>query len=92
MKNLFVFLFISSISLAQTNTEIHIFDIKEVNEKWLVNNGKNISNNPGYDSQPHFYDNNTILFSSNRNGEVDIAKYDVISGSKSFISNTPNGG
>lgn len=92
MKNLFVFLFISSISLAQTNTEIHIFDIKEVNEKWLVNNGKNISNNPGYDSQPHFYDNNTILFSSNRNGEVDIAKYDIISGSKSFISNTPNGG
>lgn len=92
MKNLFAFLFISSISFAQTNTEIHLFDIKEVNGNWIATNAKNISNNDGYDSQPHFYNNNTILFSSNKNGEIDIAKYDVISGSKTFISNTPNGG
>ncbi|WP_431166133.1 nuclear transport factor 2 family protein [Tenacibaculum halocynthiae] len=92
MKNLFAFLFISSISFAQTNTEIHLFDIKEVNGNWIATNAKNISNNDGYDSQPHFYNNNTILFSSNRNGEIDIAKYDMISGSKTFISNTPNGG
>ncbi|MCF2874187.1 MULTISPECIES: nuclear transport factor 2 family protein [unclassified Tenacibaculum] len=91
MKKLFISLFITSYTFAQINTEVHLFDIKSENDKWIVSNGKNISNNKGYDSQPHFYDENTILFSSNRNGQTDILKYDINSGKKDFISNTPNG-
>ncbi|MHC9087925.1 nuclear transport factor 2 family protein [Tenacibaculum sp. IMCC1] len=52
---------------------------------------KNISNNDGYDSQPYFYDENTILFASNRNGQTDIVKYSIDSEAKRFINNTPNG-
>lgn len=92
MKQLLFALFISSFSFAQTNTEVHLFDIKPDNGKWKVINGKNISNNNGYDSQPHFYDENTILFASSRNDQTDIIKYTLNNGEKSFINNTPNGG
>lgn len=92
MKKLLFILLISSVSMAQTNTEIHLFDIKSNNGKWDVTNRKNISNNDGYDSQPHFYDENTILFASSRNGQTDIVKYTIDNGEKSFINNTPNGG
>ena len=92
MKRLLFALFISSVSFSQTNTEVHLFDIKPNNGKWDVTNGKNISNNDGYDSQPHFYDENTIVFASSRNGQTDIVKYTFDNGEKSFINNTPNGG
>ncbi|UWX53708.1 nuclear transport factor 2 family protein [Maribacter litopenaei] len=53
---------------------------------------KNISNNEGYDNQPSFYDDDRILFAFTRNGQTDIALYHINSESKSWISNTPNGG
>ncbi|CAL2103290.1 SnoaL-like domain-containing protein [Tenacibaculum sp. 190130A14a] len=92
MKKLFFLLFISAVSLAQTNTEIHLFDIISENGKLKVINGKNISNNEGYDSQPHFYNDNIVLFASSRNGQPDIAKYNVRDHEVSYISKTPNGG
>ncbi|MFT7900399.1 nuclear transport factor 2 family protein [Tenacibaculum ascidiaceicola] len=92
MKKLLYSLFITSFTFAQTNTEIHLFDINSEDGKWKVTNGKNISNNEGYDSQPYFYDNNTILFASNRNGQTDIVKYSIDNRTKSFINYTPNGG
>lgn len=91
MKKLLFFLLISSFSFAQTNTEVYLFDLKSENGKWKVSNGKNISNNHGYDSQPHFYDENTVLFASTRNGQTDILKYTIDSEEKSFVNNTPNG-
>ena len=92
MKKLLYSLFITSFTFAQTNTEIHLFDINSENGKLKITNGKNISNNEGYDSQPYFYDENTILFASNRNGQTDIVKYFIDSGTKNFINHTPNGG
>ncbi len=91
MKKLLLSLFVTSFSFAQTNTEIHVFDIGSENGKWNVSNGKNISNNDGYDSQPHFYDENTILFAATQKGQTDILKYSIDSGEKSFINNTSNG-
>lgn len=92
MKKLLYSLFITSFTFAQTNTEIHLFDINSEDGKWKVTNGKNISNNEGYDSQPYFYDDNTILFASNRDGQTDIVKYSIDNRTKSFINYTPNGG
>lgn len=92
MKKLLYSLFVTSFTFAQTNTEIHLFDINSENGQWKVTNGKNISNNDGYDSQPYFYDDNIILFASNRNGQTDIVKYSIDSETKRFINNTPNGG
>lgn len=72
----------------QPNTEVYLLDIKEGNK--LVNL-RNISNNEGYDNQPSFYDDNTILFASTRNKQTDIRKYDIKTGTTSWITNSDIG-
>ena len=91
MKKL-IALLIPIISYSQMNTEIHLFDIVTENGKQKLINGKNISNNDGYDSQPHFYNDNLVLFASTRDGQTDIAKYNLTDNKLSYINNTPQGG
>jgi len=83
--------FIYSFIYSQVNTEIHLFDIKNTEKGYELKNGKNISNNKSYDSQPYFYNDNIILFSSTRNGQTDIAKYNLKENQYSFVNNTKNG-
>lgn len=92
MKKLLYFLLVPTIGFSQMNTEVHLFDLNKKDGKWIITNGKNISNNKGYDSQPSFYDENTIVFASTRNGQTDIIKYDIKSNKNKFINSTPNGG
>lgn len=92
MKKLLFLLLIPVITMAQSNNEIYLFDIKSDNGKLKIANGKNISNNEGYDSQPHFYNDNILLFASTRNGQTDIAKYNVRNNVLSYLNSTPNGG
>jgi len=51
----------------------------------------NITNNPGYDNQPHFLpDSSALLFSSNRDGKQnDIYRYDLASKSVVQVTRTP---
>lgn len=76
---------------AQSNTEVFLLDITKEGGKIILKNPKNISNNEGYDNQPSFYDNNSILFSSTRDRQTDIALYNIKEGSTSWISNTKIG-
>lgn len=92
MKKLLLVLFISSFVNAQSNTEIYLYHLKKDNDTYTITSGKNISNNLGYDSQPFFYSKKSIIFSSTRNKQTDIAKYDIKTGKIKFINNTPNGG
>jgi Tol biopolymer transport system component len=92
MKKLLFFLFVTTVAIAQTNTEVYLFEINNDNGDWSVGKGKNISNNPGYDSQPHFYSSKSIVFSSTRNKQTDIAEYNIKTGKIKFINSTPNGG
>ena len=93
MKKLSLLLvFLSSNIFSQTNTEVYLFDLIKTDSVYQLTNKKNISSNKGYDSQPHFYDNNTLLFSSTRSGQTDIMKYDIKTGKKIFINSTPKGG
>ncbi|MDG1039939.1 MAG: hypothetical protein P8H13_04040 [Polaribacter sp.] len=92
MKKLLFFLFITTITFAQSNTEVYLYEIINDNGNWSVGKGKNISNNPGYDSQPHFYSSKSIVFSSTRNRQTDIAEYTIKNGKIKFINSTPNGG
>jgi len=55
------------------NTEIFIFDIIKENQKITIENGENISQNPGYDNQPSFYSGDTLLFSKTREIQTDIS-------------------
>lgn len=91
-KFLYLVLFSGFTTLAQTNTEVYLFDLTKKDDGYSLTNKKNISSNKGYDSQPHFYDNNTILFSSSRNGQTDIARYTINDSTKVFLNYTPKGG
>ncbi|MDC6365094.1 MULTISPECIES: nuclear transport factor 2 family protein [Flavobacteriaceae] len=76
----------------QANTEVYLFDLTLDNGKPILSNPKNISNNEGYDNQPSFWDNNTLLFSSTRADQTDILKFNINKGSTStWISDTPLG-
>lgn len=90
-KFLFAF-FISTTIFAQTDTEVFLYTLANNDGEFTLKNGKNISNNIGYDSQPHFYSDSLILFSSTRNKQTDIAQYNLSSGTVTFLNNTPNGG
>jgi len=61
--------------MAQTNTEIHLFDMTLDGEKTTLTKGKNISNNEGYDSQPYFLAKNILLYSGTNNGQTEIMQY-----------------
>ncbi len=75
----------------QSNTEVFLFDLEVTDNKIEVDNGKNISNNEGYDNQPAFLNDDKILFASTRNGQTDIAQYNVNYKSKIFINSTEGG-
>jgi hypothetical protein len=78
----------SFLSFSQPNTEVFLFDLDTNNGVFAISNIKNISNNEGYDNQPSFLDNNTILYSGTRNGQTDIAKYSINYDSKIWINHT----
>ena len=93
-KILFLTVFISSFCFSQTNTEIYVFDLIKIGDTIDLQNSINISNSKGYNSQPSFYDQNTVIFAASRNGKTDIALYDLKQEHPrlSYISETKNGG
>lgn len=74
------------------NTEIFLFDITASSDSVVVDKGKNISENEGYDNQPSFYSENDLLYARTRNGQTDIARYSLNDSQTSWISNTAGGG
>ncbi len=87
-----LFLLFSQIIVSQSNTEVYIYQLNKQKNNFSVGLGRNVSNNLGYDSQPHFYSKNILLFSSTRNQQTDIAAYNIKNGKIRFINNTPKGG
>ena len=74
------------IAISQTNTEVFLFDVETSNSNISVKNGKNISNNQGYDNQPSFLDDRYIVFAATRNEQTDIAKFDTRYNGKIWIN------
>ena len=64
------------------NPEIFLFSIEKKDGKFAFADGKNITNNAGYDNQPSFSLNgSSILFTSNRNGkDTNIYEYFLADG------------
>lgn len=81
----------SFVSNAQANTEVFVVTLKTHSEGIRFAAIKNISNNPGYDNQPSFYNDNMVLFSSTRNGQTDIAAYALNKDSLQWRSETKDG-
>lgn len=90
MKNYFLILItlLPLIHFSQPNTDVFLFDLNTENGTFLLSNMKNISDNEGYDNQPSFLDNNTILYAGTRNGQTDIVKYNINYDSKIYINHT----
>lgn len=94
IKNFFLFVCVLVIasSHGQGNTEVYLFDLDWKDGAPSLSNPKNISNNPGYDNQPSFWNDDIVLFSSTRAGQTDIKQFNITKGSISkWISNTPTG-
>nr|WP_297785732.1 nuclear transport factor 2 family protein [uncultured Allomuricauda sp.] len=77
------FILVSAQGWCQTETEVYLFDLELSNGKIALSNPKNISNNAGYDNQPSFWDDDSILFASTRKNQTDILKFNVKEGSTS---------
>ncbi len=74
---------------SQEATEIYLFDLIQTDNSFTIKNPINISNNEGYDNQPSFTeDGRSILFSSSRNGQTDIARYEMFDNYRIWITNT----
>lgn len=86
-----VLFLISTTLFSQSNTEVFLLDITRTNDRIELLNLKNISNSEGYDNQPSFYDNNTILYSSTRNNQTDIRSYAIHKNENSWKTNTSLG-
>lgn len=87
----FILLLFYQFTIAQSNTEVYLFDLKVEGQEYSLSNQRNISNNPGYDNQPYFYNDNIVVFSSTRNNQTDIASYNIRDAALSYISNTQQG-
>jgi len=86
-----VFLCLANSILSQANTEVYLLDIVSENGSPRLLNPRNISQNEGYDNQPTFLDNGTVLFSSIRNKQTDIARYAIKSTKRTWITDTAIG-
>lgn len=84
-------IYFTSFIFSQSETEIFLLDLKVNNGNYELLNGKNISNNEGYDNQPSFVNDNAILFSSTRNGQTDIIEYRDNYGTKTWLNFTEGG-
>ncbi|GLU44344.1 nuclear transport factor 2 family protein [Allomuricauda sp. NBRC 101325] len=79
-------------TFAQSNTEVYLFDLDIQNGQPLLSNPKNISNNDGYDNQPSFWDDDTVLFAATRQDQTDILQFNIEKGSTTqWLTNTPTG-
>lgn len=75
---------------SQEATEIYLLDLKEQDDKIVLTNAVNVSNNQGYDNQPSFTeDSSALLFASFRDGQSDIAKYFIEENFRVWLTDTP---
>ncbi len=87
MKNTFFFLLLSGgFVFAQASTEVYLLDLSTDNTR-----PTNISQNPGYDNQPSFWDNEDLLYTRSRAGQTDIVRYKISSKKLEWQTNTAQG-
>lgn len=55
-------------------------------------NARNISNNEGYDNQPSFISNETLVFAGNNEGQTDISEYNLNSKIQKWVNQKTEGG
>ncbi len=82
----------NSVQAPSMGSEIYLYELQVKNGSYQISNGQNITNNPGYDNQPYFTnDNKSILFASNRDGkQTDIYSYSLAKKATTQLTFTPH--
>lgn len=87
----FLLMAFSLLSLAQQppGTEIYLLDLSVKKPK--ISNLRNISNRKGYDNQPYFHPDKSLLYytSANAEGKTDLVEYNIKTKKSHNITNTP---
>jgi len=85
-----VALSITSAALAQSGSEIILFDLKVKKDKVTISNPKNVTNHKGYDNQPSFHTDQPILYYSSFNdeGRADILSFNYKTSTTTAITKT----
>ena len=93
MKFFFAFfILLSTIVVAQPNTDVFLLDLETTDTTFTVSNLKNVSNNAGYDNQPSFLDENRLLYAGSENGQTEIQLYYISEETQHRINTTTPGG
>jgi len=82
--------FSASALLAQTGSEILLFDLNVKKDKITISNPKNITSHKGYDNQPSFHTDQPVVYYSsfNDDGRADIKSYNYKTGETKAITTT----
>ncbi|MBK5277936.1 MAG: hypothetical protein JJE09_03630 [Bacteroidia bacterium] len=86
------FLFLTSIStLAQTGSEIYLFDLKSKKGAVTITKPVNITKHKGYDNQPSFDSENSLIYYSsfNEDGRSDIKTFNYKKNETKSFTATP---
>ncbi|MDG1573451.1 hypothetical protein OZ410_14065 [Robiginitalea sp. M366] len=75
--------------LAQPDTEV--YQVRLENGR-IAGPAQNLSDNPGYDNQPAYLPDGSLLYARTRNGQTDIAHYSAADGTTQWVCDTPGGG
>ena len=72
-----VLLFVATSTFAQTGSEIYLFDLKSKKGEVAISNPINITKHKGYDNQPSFDAENSLIYYSsfNEDGRADLKTY-----------------
>ena len=86
----FILLFLSGNLYGQLGSDIYLFDVTQGIDDVTIANPINITQRPGYDSQPYFYNKGKkILFTSmERTNQTNIYSYNTKSGKTKKVFNT----
>jgi len=92
-KFLFILLSIPCIANSQTGSEIYLFDVTFKNGQPVVSSPINMTKREGYNNQPFFHPQKSIVYYSsvNSNGKTDIRYYDYVDKSASSITYSEEG-
>ncbi len=71
--------------------DIFLFDLSREGDRYVVQNGINVTQRPGYDNQPFFKaDSRSFLYTSMRTPLGDVYEYDLTTGEATQITDTPD--
>lgn len=83
--------FLASEIRAQGGSEVYLLDLTLSKKGLTLKNPRNISNHKGYDNQPYFDPDNSVLYytSADTSGSTDIQSYNYTTGATTKFTNTP---